>query len=143
MSQNLELEGKETIPADFESHFRQSPLTDPWEPLYSRRDEKGVTIGLRIAGAHSNSRGFAHGGLISSLADNAMGLTCMQHHTSAKSMVTVNLSVDFLGIARTGQWLEFRTDIVKTGKSLCFAECVVVADDLPCARATSTFKAVY
>ena len=22
----------------FEPHFRKSPLTDPWEPLYSQRD---------------------------------------------------------------------------------------------------------
>lgn len=143
MNQALSHTEKQEIPKGFDPHFRRSPLTDPWEPLYSKRTEQGVTIGLRVSKAHSNSRGFVHGGLISSLADNAMGLTCMQHHTSAKSMVTVNLSVDFLGIARSGQWLEFCTDIVKTGKNLCFAECVVVADDVPCARATSTFKAIF
>jgi hypothetical protein len=25
------------IPEGFEPHYRQSPLTDPWEPLYSKR----------------------------------------------------------------------------------------------------------
>ncbi|HKO72820.1 MAG TPA: thioesterase, partial [Bradyrhizobium sp.] len=33
------------VPEGFERHFRQSPLTDPWEPLYSKRTEKAVIIG--------------------------------------------------------------------------------------------------
>ncbi len=37
------------IPDGFERHFRQSPLTDPWEPLYSKRTDKAVIIGLRLA----------------------------------------------------------------------------------------------
>ena len=27
------------IPAGFERHTRKSPLTDPWEPLYSKRTD--------------------------------------------------------------------------------------------------------
>ena len=30
------------IPAGFEPHFRKSPFTDPWEPLYSRKTDQGV-----------------------------------------------------------------------------------------------------
>ena len=42
------------IPAGFEPHFRKSPFTDPWEPLYSKRTERAVIMGLRLAkpGAH-------------------------------------------------------------------------------------------
>src|ERR1700682_6047984 len=64
------------IPEGFERHFRQSPLTDPWEPLYSKRTDKAVIIGLRLPRPHTNSRGLIHGGLIAALADNAMGLSC-------------------------------------------------------------------
>ena len=66
------------VPEGFEPHFRKSPFTDPWEPLYSRRGEKSVAIGLRLAKPHTNSRGLIHGGLIASLADNAMGYSCSQ-----------------------------------------------------------------
>jgi hypothetical protein len=45
------------IPAGFEPHFRKSPLTDPWEPLYSKRTERAVIIGLRLAKPHTNGRG--------------------------------------------------------------------------------------
>ena len=61
-------------PAGFERHDRKSPMTAPWEPLYRRISGGAVILGLRAGPAHTNSRGFVHGGLISALADNAMGL---------------------------------------------------------------------
>jgi len=33
-------------------------------------------MGLWLAKPHTNSRGLIHGGLISALADNAMGYSC-------------------------------------------------------------------
>lgn len=129
-----------TIPPGFERHYRQSPVTDPWEPLYSRRTEGAVVIGLVAEAAHTNSRGFVHGGLISALADNAMGLSCGQVLGDGSSLVTVNLTVDFLGTARIGQWLEFDTIFVKPGSTLCFAQAFVTADGEPCARANAVFR---
>jgi len=129
-----------TVPAGFEPHYRKSPLTDPWEPLYSRRTDDAVIIGLRIATPHTNSRGFAHGGLITALADNAMGLSCGVGLEAAGGLVTVNLGVDFIGSAKVGQWLQVETIVVKRGRSLCFAQALVTADGEPCARANATFK---
>ena len=63
-------------PPGFAPHDRKSPLTDPWEPLFARRTDRAVVLGLRAGPAHTNSRGFVHGGLIGALADNAMGLSC-------------------------------------------------------------------
>ena len=77
------------IPAGFEPHFRKSPFTDPWEPLYSRRTETSVSLGLRLARSHTNSRGLIHGGLIASLADNAMGYSCAQAMGWTSSLVTI------------------------------------------------------
>ncbi|MEX0839731.1 MAG: PaaI family thioesterase, partial [Parvibaculum sp.] len=126
----------------FARHYRRSPLTDPWEPLYSRNAGDAVFIGLHLAAPHTNSRGFAHGGLISALADNAMGLSCGLKLENAAGLVTVGLTVDFLSTARIGQWLEVRPEVVKTGSSLCFGQCLVTADGKPCARANGTFSVV-
>lgn len=131
-----------TPPDGFEPHYRKSPLTDPWEPLYSLRTAEAVILGLRIAPPHTNSRGFAHGGLITALADNAMGLSCGVGLEAAGGLVTVNLGVDFLGAAKIGQWLQVETTVVKRGRSLCFAQALVSADGEPCARANATFKVV-
>ena len=87
------------IPAGFEPHFRRSPFTDPWEPLYSKKMEKSVVVGLRLARAHTNSRGLIHGGLIAALSDNAMGYSCAQVMGWKASLVTVSLAVDYVGSA--------------------------------------------
>jgi len=129
-------------PPGFAPHDRKSPLTDPWEPLYSRRSGDRVILGLRAAEAHTNSRGFVHGGLITALADNAMGLSCARMLGEAASLVTVNLTVDFLGTAYLGQWLEFDTLFVKPGRTLSFAQAFVTADGQPCARTNAVFRVV-
>jgi uncharacterized protein (TIGR00369 family) len=129
------------IPEGFERHFRQSPLTAPWEPIYSKRAEDAVIIGLRLAEPHTNSRGLVHGGLIASLADNAMGLSCaLKLQADGPRLVTVSLSIDFIGSARVGQWLAIETDVIKTGQTLCFAQCFVTADGAKIARANGTFS---
>ena len=128
-------------PAGFARHDRESPLTEPWEPLWSRKSGDTVVLGLRAGRAHANSRGFVHGGLITALADNAMGLSCARVSGQA-GFVTVSLSVDFLGVALEGQWLEFDTVFVKPGGTLCFTQSFVTADGQPCARANAIFRVV-
>ena len=128
------------IPTGFEPHFRKSPFTDPWEPLYSRKTEKAVMIGLRLAKPHTNSRGLIHGGLIASLADNAMGYSCAQAMGWTASLLTVSLAVDYVGTARIGQWLAVECDVIKTGSTICFAQSLIKADNMAIARANGTFR---
>jgi len=129
------------VPEGFERHTRRSGLTDPWEPIYARRSAREIRLGFRAAASHANSRGFVHGGLISALADNAMGLSCGQQLTDISTLVTVSLSLDFVASAKIGQWVEIRPEVIKTGKSLCFARALVMADDFVCARASGVFMA--
>ena len=95
-------------PEGFAPHFRKSPVTDAWEPLFSRRVDGSVQIGLRLAAA---------GGL-----------------------VTVSLSLDYVGAARLGQWLQIEPRVIKTGKSMAFADALVTADGSTIARASATFR---
>jgi uncharacterized protein (TIGR00369 family) len=130
------------IPECFEPHFRKSPFTDPWEPLYSKRTEKAVIMGLRLARAHTNARGLIHGGLIASLADNAMGYSCAQATEWTTSFVTISLAVDYVGSAQIGQWLAVESDVIKTGSTICFAQSLIKADNTVIARANGTFRVV-
>ena len=132
----------ETIPAGFEPHFRKSPFTDPWEPLYSKRTERAVHLGLRLAKPHTNSRGLIHGGLIASLADNAMGYSCAQAMGWNASLLTISLSVDYAGSAEIGQWLAVECEVIRTGSTICFAQILIKADDVVIARANGTFRVV-
>jgi uncharacterized protein (TIGR00369 family) len=130
------------IPEGFNRHFRQSPLTDPWEPLYSKRTDRAVIIGLRLAEPHTNARGLIHGGLIATLADNAMGHSCAFRMDEMSSLVTIGLAVDFIGSAQVGQWLAVEPDVIKTGSTICFAQSLIKADDAVIARANATFRVV-
>jgi uncharacterized protein (TIGR00369 family) len=130
------------IPAGFEPHFRTSPLTDPWEPLYSKRTNKAVIIGLRLAKPHTNGRGLIHGGLIAALADNAMGYSCAQATGWTTTFVTISLAIDFVGTAEIGQWCTVESEVIKTGRTICFAQSLIKADDAVIARANGTFRVV-
>ena len=130
------------IPDGFEPLSRKSPLTEPWEPLYAKKTERAVIIGLRLARPHTNGRGLIHGGLIAALADNAMGYSCAQATNWSVSFVTVSLSIDFVGSAEIGQWCSIESDVIKTGKTICFAQCLIKADDVVIARASGTFRVV-
>jgi|SRR5215475_6809411 len=130
------------IPEGFEPHFRKSPFTEPWEPLYSKKTDQAVIIGLRLAKPHTNSRGLIHGGLIASLADNAMGYSCALVMGWTTSLVTISLAVDYVGSAEIGQWLAVESEVIKTGSTICFAQSLIKADDTVIARANGTFRVV-
>jgi len=132
------------IPEGFEPHNRKSPLTDPWEPLYARTLSDRTVLALVVGPPHTNSRGFLHGGLTAALADNAMGLSCgvvaRADGIAATGLVTVSLTVDYVGRAELGQWLAFDTTFVRVGRTLSFAEAEITADGVCIARARATFR---
>ena len=128
------------IPEGFERQTRRSPLTDPWEPIYSKQTPEAIILGLRLATPHTNARGFVHGGLIAALTDKAMGHSCGHKMGGRYSLVTVSMAIDFISSAQVGQWLTVESEVIKTGATLCFAQCLVSADGIPIARANGTFR---
>jgi len=129
------------VPSGYKPHFRTSPVTDPWGPLYVRQEDSSLSIGLRIAQEHCNARELLHGGVISALADNAMGLACVMQMKSA-SALTVSLSIDFLSVGRIDQWLDVRGSPAKLGRTLAFADARVEADGKLIAKAAATFRII-
>jgi acyl-coenzyme A thioesterase PaaI-like protein len=111
------------IPEGFERQSRPSPLTEPWEPIYSKQTPDAIILGLRLARPHTNARGFVHGGLIAALTDKAMGHSCGYKMRGAYSLVTVSMAIDFISSAQ-------------------IAQCFVRADDAVIARANATFRVV-
>jgi uncharacterized protein (TIGR00369 family) len=58
-------------------------------------DERGVIISLEVVPHHLNIIGIVHGGVLSSLLDNAMGIAVMAARPGEKA-VTTNLNVQFV-----------------------------------------------
>src|ERR1700675_2625696 len=132
----------QTIPEGFEPQSRGSPLTDSFGAIYDKLTPEAIILGLWLAKPHTNARGFVHGGLIAALPDKAMGHSCGHQMRGAVSLVTVSMSIDFISSAQIGQWLTVETDVIKTGSTLCFAQCLVTADGVAIARANGTFRVV-
>ena len=122
-------------------HFRKSPLTEPWEPLYSKRTDKAVIIGLRLAKPHTNGRGLIHGGLIAALSDNAMGYSCAHQHGRRVLAGDGRARGRFRRYGeRSGNGSRSRPTLIKTGSTICFAQSLIKADDVVIARANATFR---
>jgi uncharacterized protein (TIGR00369 family) len=111
-------------------------------PLYAKEAGSGVVIGLRIDERHLNTRGVAHGGMLVTLADSALGIVIAMSRTPPHPMVTVNLSADFTDVARAGDWVEARVDVQKMGNRFAFASCHLWVGEKRILRASGIFAHV-
>jgi len=131
------------IPQGFEELQRaNSRFLSSLGPLYAKSEASGLVIGLRVEERHLNTRGVAHGGMLVTLADSALGIVIAMSRTPPHPMVTVNLTADFADVARQGDWVEARVDVQKMGKRLAFATCHLWVGDRRILRASSVFAAV-
>jgi uncharacterized protein (TIGR00369 family) len=119
---------------DFEP-LDAGPYLDHVGPLLRRPDG---TIGLRIEGRHLNSAGKAHGGLLASIADHAIGRAVNEALEDAGA-VTVSLTTDYLGAVSEGDLVEARTHVDRLGGSLAFADCTIAVDGKDVVRARAVF----
>jgi acyl-coenzyme A thioesterase 13 len=126
-------------PAGFSPIPRLSPFNAMVGPLYERRSGDELCIGLRIEEKHTNSRGICHGGVLATLADLALGYAMLAKSADQGGFVTVNLSVDFAGAVRVGDWIESQVDIQRVGARLAFANCYLVSDGRRVVRASAIF----
>src|SRR5438045_6937349 len=116
-------------PPGYEPLFRASPFLETVGPLFYRRDpDQGLIIGLRIAEKHANARGIAHGGLLVTLADIALGYRTAFGQDPPEGLITANLTADFAGAAKIGDWVEAHVDVQRIGGRLAFANAFPVVD---------------
>ena len=126
--------------------FVQVEATGPFMatlgPLYRRRTDAGTIIALRIAGQHLNRRGIAHGGMLVTLADSAMGMNLALAREPRLWTVTTSLATEFIDAARLGDWVEARVEILKLGRRLAYANCFLVVGARRILRASGVFAVV-
>lgn len=129
------------IPKDgFAVHSRINQVTRAWEPLYSRVDEHGVfVLALWVGLSHCNNQAILHGGVLAALADSAMGVACARNLPANEFARTIGLHVDFMEAAPLGSWLEIRAGILKSRRSIIFANAQVFSNDRLVAIVSATF----
>ena len=111
-------------------------------PLYLRHEGTLVKFGFRVEPRHVNPMNNLHGGMMASFCDMLLPLSV--HRQSAevahRFLPTISLQIDYLAPAPLGCWVEGEAEPLRVTRSLVFAQGLVRADGVPCARVSGVFK---
>lgn len=129
------------IPAGFEPLFRTSPVSELIGPIYYKGTGYDLRLGLRAQPKHANLRGSVHGGVLATFADMALGYTLAFATDPPAGLVTANLTIDYAGSAKIGDWMETRTDVQRQGGRVAFATCYIYVGEQRIVRASGVFLA--
>ena len=79
-------------PEGFKPLFRSSPFLDHNGPFFFRENADGTfVIGLRIQPKHANARGIAHGGILMTMCDIALGYRTTRSQTPSPMLTTASV----------------------------------------------------
>ena len=101
------------------------------------RIEAELNLELR----HQQQRGFAHGGLVATMADLAAGFAAVTLVPDNWGVVTADLRVSYLHPS-VGKKLKAIGWVLKAGRRLHFCEAEVWCDDVLIAKASATMAVV-
>ena len=127
------------IPEGFKAVEHTGPFLAQNGPLYCKKADGKLVLGIRIDDRHTNTRGIVHGGMLVTLADSALGIVLYNSRTPPQPIVTVSLSTDFIESAYPGDWVEAHVDILRIGKRLAYANCYLQVGDRRILRASGVF----
>ena len=119
--------------------LRTSPFLEHVGPFYFRQQERNLVLGLRVGEAHANARGTAHGGLLMTMADVALGYQLALAQDPPLGATTVSMSADFIGGAAVGEWIESHVEMQQLGSRMAFANAYLTAGDKRVARVSAAF----
>ena len=128
-----------TVPDGFAPFEEGGPFIDLVGPVYYRGEGPDRVLALRVEDRHRNIAGKAHGGLLATLVDFALGRAVAEADSAG---VTVSLTTDYLKAVEAGDWVEAHTEVEKAGESLAFADCSLVVDGREVVRARAVFAVV-
>jgi uncharacterized protein (TIGR00369 family) len=96
---------------------------------------------LALGQQHQQQRGFAHGGLVATMADLAAGFAAVTLVPDGVGVVTAELKVSYLNPG-VGSHLKAIGWVLKAGRRLHFCEAEVWCDGVLIAKATATMAVV-
>jgi acyl-coenzyme A thioesterase 13 len=91
-----------------------------------RKVERGaLSIEFTVRKEMTNPIQILHGGMTAAIMDDTMGMTVASLGSDV-FYTTVNLSIDFLSSAKTGEIITATTRINREGKNIVNLDCVIV-----------------
>lgn len=92
------------IPAGFRELTEATGFTAANGPWFEKVEGNRVWRGFRAGPQHANGLGIVHGGMMAAFLDSA--LATVVYHAIDRRSVTLRLTLDYLTLARVGDWLE-------------------------------------
>jgi uncharacterized protein (TIGR00369 family) len=127
-----------TVPPGF-TPLVSSPFSTHVGPLWVCRLGGLPVVGLTIEARHANSLGIAHGGLLTAVADVALGQAVKAVLPAGSNGMTTDLYVAFLAPAVIGDWVEAHPAMDLQGHRLIRATCELRSTSRTIARISGTF----
>ncbi|HEX5379128.1 MAG TPA: PaaI family thioesterase [Phenylobacterium sp.] len=87
---------------------------------------------------HANGLGLVHGGMLTAFMDGL--LAAAVYRATRKTSVTIHLSVDFLHMARVGEWVMGESKVTRATREVAFVEGRVYVGHHDVVRASGVFK---
>lgn len=103
--------------------------------------EGWVESQLTLEKRHLQQHGYAHAGVVSTIADHTAGAAASTAILEGQSVLTAEYSIHLLRPG-SGDRLHCRGEVVKSGRTLVVAASDVWAGDVHCARYVSTLTVV-
>lgn len=130
------------IPPGFQPIDAGGPYMQNNGPLYLLHQGDVVKFGFRVERRHINPMNNLHGGMMASFCDMLLPLSVHRKSTEVghRFLPTISLQIDYLAPAPLGCWVEGEAEPLRVTRSLVFAQGLVRADGVPCARASGVFK---
>jgi len=87
-----------------------------------------AVVELDVHAGHRHEGGVVQGGIITQIADAAMGMSLMTRQDQGMANTTIELKINFLRAVRKGR-LSAEARVVKAGSALGYVECDVVDEN--------------
>ena len=125
-------------PDGFVQSERRGPFTQHNGPFFHRPNDGLVEHGFFALKRHCNGLGIVHGGMLASFIDGMLGHAVSFDAKSAT--VTIHLSLDYLSMARVGEWVQGEAKVNRRTRDVAFAEARAFVGTKDVVRATAVFK---
>jgi acyl-coenzyme A thioesterase PaaI-like protein len=119
--------------------FTQAGFVGLVGPLWTRREAASWTYGLVVEDRHLNESRTLHGGMLTTLVDEALSLIVWEA-IERRPCATIQLDMQFVGAVRAGAFIEVRGRVTRQTTSLVFMQGAATVDGAEIGTAIGMWK---
>ncbi len=128
-----------TPPEGFVLSEGRGPFTSHNGPYFHRKTPSKLSEQAFFAlPRHANGMGLVHGGMLSAFMDGLLAHAV--YRETRKTAVTIHLSIDFLHMARVGEWVIGESRVTRATRDVAFVEGRAYVGGHDVIRASGVFK---